>query len=70
MSEMIFLMVGCIIIPAVIAFLVCSKFKSDMQTAELKRDAGNYVNSSELKLRHQRDVFTHTTEMRQKINDK
>ena len=68
MSEMIMIIVGSVLIPALAAFLICSKFKSDMQTAELKTEAGQYVDSQELYLTHKRDVFTHTTETRQRIN--
>ena len=69
MSEMIMIAVASIVLPALIAFLICSKFKSDMQTAALKTEAGQYVDPQNLNLTHTRDVFTHTTETRQRINN-
>lgn len=68
MMETIMLFVGYILIPAIIAFAICSKFKSDMQTAELRTEAGQYVDSGDLHLKHQSDQFTHTTQSRVKIN--
>ena len=67
MMEIIILIVGFILLPLLVAFLICSKFESDMRTAVLQHEAGQYVDSKELSLKNKQDIFTHTTESRVKI---
>ena len=47
--------------PLLAAFLVCSKFKSEMQTARAKTEAKNYVDRQGLVLTGRNDRFLHTT---------
>jgi len=56
-----------VVLSLVIAFLICQMFKNEMQTAQLRREAGHYVESEELNLRVCQDVFSHVTETRQQI---
>ena len=48
-------------VPALIAHIVCSKFESQMKTANKQTKANNYMTAAGLELSKRNDVFTHTT---------
>lgn len=54
-------------IPMLVAFVVCSIFKSQMKTARVKSDAHGYVSDEGLNLQIRQDWFTHRTEHRELI---
>jgi len=56
-----------IIIPLLIAFIVCSIWKSQMKTAVLARTACNYIPPGGFQLTNQEDVFLYRTTQRIKI---
>ena len=56
-----------IIVPILIAFIVCSIWKHQMKTAVIARDAGNYIPKNGFALTRQQDDFLYRTETRRKI---
>ena len=56
--------------PMLIAFIVCSKFKAQMRTANLQRAARGYVDEQGLVLVGHSDIFQHTTRTEKYIEPK
>ena len=54
------LLIG-ILVPLLIALIVCSRFKAQMKTAKMQKAAQNYIDPQGLVLTGQSDCFTHTT---------
>lgn len=57
-------------VSSLIAFIVCSIFKAQMQTAKKQTYATNYITAEGLSLTNRSDLFTHTTRTRRYIEPK
>ncbi len=57
-------------VSSLIAFIVCSIFKGQMQTANIKTDADSYIKGQGMHLTDRRDVFTHITRSYRTISEK
>lgn len=55
------------VLSLLIAWLICGWLKGKMQTAKLAADADSYVLGGTAQITHRQDRFTHTTQMRRKI---
>ena len=60
-------LIATILIPLVIAGIVCSNWKSKMKTAKTARTANNYIPENGFKLIAQEDKFLYRTTTRRKI---
>ena len=56
-----------IIVPLLIALIVCSRFKAQMKTAREKTQADDYLVPRSMELYVRQDTFTHRTESRTRI---
>ena len=56
-----------LVVPILIAFVVCEIWRRQMKTAVLARDAGNYISQNGFVLTAQEDRFLYRTETRRKI---
>ena len=56
-----------ILVPLVIAFLVCTLWRSKMKTAKIARTATNYIPEGGFRLTGHGDVFLYRTTTRTKI---
>lgn len=59
-SPLVGIAVG-VLVPLLIAFLICSYFKSQMKTANMQEAAQVYIDGQGLVLTRQNDYFLHTT---------
>ena len=59
-----------VLVPLLIAFLVCTVFKSQMKTTGKQHAARVYINEEGLDLTERVDNFTHTTVSRRRIENK
>lgn len=59
-SPLVGIAVG-VLVPLLIAFLICSYFKSQMKTANMQEAAQVYIDGQGLVLTRQNDCFLHTT---------
>ena len=59
-----------IIIPILVALIVCLVFRAQMKTARKQRAAANYIPEGGFVLTKSSDVYTHSTETRTKIEQK
>jgi len=57
-----------ILLPLLIAFIVCSVFKSQMKTARIAKTATNYIPPGGFNLTKQEDTFLYQTRTRVKVN--
>lgn len=65
-SERLLKVAAVIFIPLIIALIVCLVFLSQMKTAKIAKEAGNYVDDLTVTARH--DQYTHTTRERREIS--
>ncbi len=56
-----------LIIGIIIAFIYCSSLKSKMKSAKIAREASAYIAPQGIWMQAEEDVFTHTTQTRQRI---
>lgn len=68
-SPVVGLAIG-ILVPMIVAFAVCSYFKSQMKTARTQQAAQGYIDRQGLVLTAQTDQFTHTTRSERYIEPK
>jgi len=59
-----------IIIPIVVALIVCLIFRSQMKTARRQRAAASYIPQGGFVLTNSNDTYLHSTEVRKTIEDK
>ncbi|MBQ2756608.1 MAG: hypothetical protein IJF27_08040 [Oscillospiraceae bacterium] len=59
-----------VLVPLLIAFIVCSIFKAQMKTTGKQYAARVYINEEGLDLTDKIDDFTHTTVSRRRIENK
>lgn len=59
--------IACAVISLLIAWLVCSLIKSRMKSAKLATDADSYVQPGGAQITNRQDHFTHTTQVRRRI---
>jgi len=57
-----------ILVPLLIAFIVCSVFKGQMKTARIAKTASNYIPPGGFNLTKQEDTFLYQTRTRVKVN--
>ena len=55
-----------ITVPCLVAFAVCTVFKSQMKTVKRKRTAESYI-TGDVNLRYKEDRYTHTTTTRRRV---
>lgn len=65
-SERLLKVAAVIFIPLIIALIVCLVFLSQMKTAKIAKEAGDYVDDLTVTARH--DQYTHTTRERREIS--
>ena len=58
-----------ILVPLLIAFIVCSVWKGQMKTARVARTACNYIPPGGFNLTKQEDTFLYQTRTRVKVNN-
>jgi len=56
-----------ILLPLIIALIVCSMWKAQMKTAKIARTADNYIPANGFQLTGQADMFLYRTQTRRKI---
>jgi len=66
-GAIIFKLVLIILLPALIAWAVCSNWKSKMKTAKIAQSADNYIPKNGFNLTNQEDTFLYRTTTRRKI---
>jgi len=57
----------CLLLPLIIAIVMCEMWAGQMKTARIQRDATSYITAAGLNLTEQTDVFSHRTESRRTI---
>ncbi len=57
----------CLLVPALIAWLICSRWKKQMKTAVSAKTAHNYIPKGGFALTNQSDSFLYRTETKRKI---
>ena len=68
-SAGIVLALGVILASAVIALIVCGIISSSMQSVGFQRSAATYIRKDSLRLGRKIDMYTHTTETRERIDN-
>ena len=66
-SVLIASLVIIVLVPVLIAFIVCHVWKKQMKTAKIATTAGNYIPEGGFRLRVQSDVFLYRTTTRERI---
>lgn len=56
-----------VLVPLLIALIVCLIFRSQMKTAKIAKEAGNYIPEGSFVVTARQDRYTHTTKSRTKI---
>jgi len=66
-TDFILMLAVVILLPALIAFIVCAIWKSQMKTAKVAREADNYIPAGGFRLTEQSDMFLYKTTTRRRV---
>lgn len=69
-GGLLFELAMILVIPVVIALIICMILKGQLKTAQKQTEASDYMVSAEPELTVKTDRFTHRTETRRKIEKK